>query len=255
MDLCLGALLIARDAYPSLDFARELAELDRLAAPLRLGEIDAEAQARALHAHLYRSEGFSGAEVDYLDPRASYLNDVLERRAGLPIALALVYTEVAHRAGVRAEGASFPGRYLVRIESERAPLIVDPMNGLVLDRSELEELWRRAGGTHSPLDERYLRPAGARATLVRMLNNLRGAYASRGDFPALLVVLDRILELEPNALGERRDRGLVAARLGAPRAALSDLEAYLERSPNAGDVAEVRRLVAELATIPPRPLN
>lgn len=255
MDLCLGALLIAADAYPGLDFERERAVLDALA-ELRLpSAAGAEEQAAALREHLYLGRGFSGDGVDYSDPRSSYINEVLARRTGLPIALALVYTEVARRLGVVARGVSFPGHYLVRVETATEALIVDPMDGRVLGRRALEEMWRRAGGTHAPLDERYLEPAGTRATLVRMLNNLRGVYATRGDFPALLVVLDRLLELEPDALGERRDRGLVAARLGAPEAALADLEAYVASAPNAGDVAEVRRLIDQIASRPPRPAN
>lgn len=253
LDLCLGALLIARDAYPNLVLEAERARLDALALPLAtlgLAEREPREQARAIEYHLYGELAFSGKNVDYSDPRASYLNSVLDARAGLPILLALVYTEVASRIGVSAVGVGFPGHYLVGIarDAANAPeLFIDPMSGRPLRRAELEDMWRRAGGTHAPLDERYLAPAGNRASLIRMLNNLRGAYALRGDFARLLVVLDRLICLDPAAWNERRDRGLVAARLGAPKAALEDLRAYLEAAPQAGDVAEVRRLVHELS--------
>jgi regulator of sirC expression with transglutaminase-like and TPR domain len=259
LDLLTGALLIAKDAYPALDLEREVRRIDELAAPVRalaLSRLGAREQARAISDHLYLASGFHGNEADYYDPRNSFLNDVLERKTGIPISLAVLYVEVARRAGVRAQGVSFPGHFLVRVvDVSGSAAIVDPFfRGSVLGQRELGELALRATGK-KPLDTRTLAPAPVRTILFRMLANLRGIYASRGDFRALLLVLDRMLDLSPDAASELRDRGLLSAKLGAPRAAIDDLTRYLRGSPNAGDVAEVRRIIGELERSMPAAAN
>lgn len=251
LDLLLGALLIAQGAYPSLDIAAQMQRVDALARPIAGSGIErrsAREQARALSDHLYVVQGFHGNEADYYDPKNSFLNDVLDRKTGIPISLAVVYIEVARRVGVHARGISFPGHFLVRVEDRwgSPPAIVDPFfRGSVLGAREIEEVSRRAAGRgHS--DATRLDPAPTRLVLLRMLANLRSIYASRGDFCALLLVLDRMLDLAPNAVSELRDRGLLTAKLGAPRAAIDDLTRYVSASPQAGDAAEVRRIIGEL---------
>lgn len=251
VDLVVGALLIARDAYPRLDVARQVARIAELVPP-GMGEAargrSAVEQAEWMGEHLYRRCGFRGNDQDYYDPRNSYLNDVVERRLGIPITLGVIYLSAARGAGLRAAGVNFPGHFLIRIDAGKDDVVfVDPFHGGgLLDREALEDLWGRVTGTPGALDARALGPVGARAILMRMLRNLRGVHAARGDFRALLLVLDRILELDPTSHDDRRDRGLLAAKLGAPRAALSDLQGYLRAAPESGDVAEVRRLVQEL---------
>ncbi len=252
LDLLTGAILIARDAYPALDVDRELARMAELAAPLvdqHLSDRPGARQADAIGAYLFEELGFRGNDADYYDPRNSFLNDVLDRRLGIPITLGLVYMEVARRAGVVTHGVNFPGHYLVRIEHPRRgePLIVDPFNGgALLDRAALAGLLERTTSGHRRLDASMIAPASARQTLLRMLMNLRAIYATRADYARLLVVLDRIVDLSPDAATEVRDRGLLSARLGALQAAVSDLRAYVRSAPHAGDVAEVRRIIDQL---------
>lgn len=249
MDLLLGALLIAKGAYPALDVRAQIARIDELAAPLAplpLRRLRAREQARAISDHLYVVTGFHGNQADYYDPRNSFLNDVLDRKTGIPISLAIVYIEVARRAGVDARGIGFPGHFLVRVEDPHgeSPAIVDPFfRGSVLGEHELREVGRRASDQGHPAS---FAPSPTRHVLLRMLANLRSIYASRGDFRALLLVLDRMLDLAPDAAAELRDRGLLTARLGAPRAAIDDLTRYVSSAPHAGDVAEVRRIIGEL---------
>ena len=260
MSLLAGALLVARDAHPAPDLAEQAARIDELASPLLrldLGAFSPGVQAAAIAEHLYGVCGFQGNASDYYDPRNSFLNDVLDRRLGIPISLAIVYVEVARRCGVTAHGVSFPGHFLVRVEqkSER-PLLVDPFHGgAILDRENLERVLRSATGSERDLDDSMLRPATVREILVRMLGNLRAIYASRGQHSRLLVVIDRIVELVPDAVAELRDRGLLSAQLGAPRAAIDDLMRYLRLAPTAGDVAEVRRLIDRLETAAVRAPN
>ncbi len=249
LDLLLGALLIAQGAYPGLDVPAQIARIEQLAAPiagLGLARLRASEQARAISDHLYVVSGFHGNQADYYDPRNSFLNDVLDRKTGIPISLAVVYIEVARRAGVDARGIGFPGHFLVRVEDRHGggAAVVDPFfRGSVLGPNELREVGRRAS-EQGQLPS--FAPSSTRQVLLRMLANLRSIYAGRGDFRALLLVLDRMLDLAPDAAAELRDRGLLTARLGAPRAAIDDLTRYVSSAPNAGDVAEVRRIIGEL---------
>lgn len=257
LDVVTGALLVARDAHPTLDVETERERVVSLARPLLGRGLESKTpvqQALALADLLFQREGFRGNVDDYYHPSNSYLNEVMASRRGIPISLSLIYCEVAQRLGIDARGVSFPGHFLVRIEGA-TPVFVDPFDrGALLDRRGITALWARIGGGASPLEEQWLEPAPARAILVRLLMNLRGAYAMRGDFPALLIVLDRSLELVPDSPPEIRDRGLVALKLGALEGARCDLERYLELERDAGDVAEVRRVVEELSKHK-RPLN
>ena len=249
LDLLTGALLIATDAYPSLDWAEQEAALEELSAPLaRLGlaELRAAAQARALSDHLALRCGFRGNTEEYYDPRNSYLNEVLQRRRGIPISLAVVYIEVARRAGAKLSGVGFPGHFLVRVDGASGPVVMDPFNGgQVLSEEALSDLLRRAN-YRQPFSRDMLSPTPVRHVIARMLMNLRGIYATQGDYARLLLVIDRFLDLMPESTEELRDRGYLWARLGAPEAALRDLESYVERLPNAGDVADVRLTIERL---------
>src|SRR6185295_16284914 len=155
IDAALGAALIARDVYQDLDVSSLLRRFDELSSPiLRLGidAMSAEAQALEMAHYVYERQGFAGNESDYYDPRNSLLPDVLERRMGIPITLALVYCEIAKRVGVPAKGVSFPGHFLVRIERRgadagRPPIIIDPFfNGRMLDDKSLDALLKRVVG-------------------------------------------------------------------------------------------------------------
>jgi len=245
LDVLTGALLIARDEYAGLDVAKERARVDALALPLgRLDGRSAESQASLLAEHLFTTLGFRGNSDEYYDPRNSFLNDVLDRRLGIPITLSVIYVEVARRAGVVANGIGFPGHFLVRIETESGdPLVVDPFEaGRVVGRDTLESMLPRG----MRLDRATLAPANPRAVLERMLGNLKAIYATRGELSRLLVVLSRLLELDPGLLDDRRDRGLIAMRLGSRDVAESDLREYLELAPEAGDAADIRRMLSRL---------
>lgn len=240
-----GALLIAKDAYPDLDWADQRSQLDELARPLQKAELEqirAPAQAVALAAYMSSDCGFRGNSEDYYAPENSFINRVIERRLGIPISLAVVYIELARRAGVSAAGVGFPGHFLVRIEDVDDHIIVDPFSNRILDRDELERLCQVATHGRQKLNDEMLEPAPTRNVIARMLLNLRSVYATRADRRRLLVVLDRLVDLLPLAVEHRRDRGLLCAELGAPRAALADIEAYLAALPHAADSRDLGRL-------------
>jgi regulator of sirC expression with transglutaminase-like and TPR domain len=246
LDLLEGALLIAKDAYPGLDPGEVEADLDELAEPLvaaSVASMPAPIQARALAEHLFVRVGFRGNTGDYYDPKNSFLNEVVTRRMGIPISLSLVYVEVARRAGVSASPVGFPGHFLARIDDPDRRVVVDPFHGgEALDEVALAELLRRAGSKLRYSSD-MIAPTPVRHVVARMLMNLRGIYASRGEYALLLVVLDRLIDILPDASEEHRDRGLLLGRLGAPEAAARDLGTYVERQPHASDVPEVRRWI------------
>jgi regulator of sirC expression with transglutaminase-like and TPR domain len=253
VDVALGAAFIARDAHGSLDVDRCLSRLDDLAAPLLgrdLSRLDPAEQADAVSAHLFEELGFRGNEQEYYDPRNSFLPDVLDRKLGIPISLALVYCEVARRVGVRARGVSFPGHFLVRVDGahrDDAPVAVDPFfGGRRLDDEGLQRLLDRSAPAQKFSREEHLVPASARAILVRILINIKWIHATRGDFARALLALDRIISLTPDSVPALRERGLLAARLGVVEAARADLSRLLELVPQAPDASSIRARLDEL---------
>jgi regulator of sirC expression with transglutaminase-like and TPR domain len=251
LDLEVGAFLIAQDAHPELDVDRQVARLDALALGLdrdALRAMPTEEAARVVSQHVYETHGFRGNEDAYGDPRNSYLNDVLDRKLGIPISLAIVVLAVARRVGLAANGISFPGHFLVRFERPgRGPLVVDPFyGGRPLTHHDLERLLRRTSGAAAKLQVEQLRPAPTRAILVRILQNLKAAHLARGDLARGLVSAARIVTLLPFDPWALRDRGILQAQLGAPEGARSDLLRYLELSPDATDAKMIEQVLAKL---------
>jgi regulator of sirC expression with transglutaminase-like and TPR domain len=206
IDLAQAALLIAEDEYPGLDVAAYIEQLDTIGAAAReqLLELDKPGDRRStarlerVLAFVYRELGFAGNATDYYDPRNSWLNDVLDRKIGIPITLAVVLLEILERAGVEAAGVSFPGHFLVRSPGPTGPLFVDPFDGRILSRDGLRELHGRVAGEPSDPDPRLLEPASKKQVLVRMLHNLRGIFAAGGDKSRLRSVLERLEILTPS---------------------------------------------------------
>ena len=255
-DLAPAALAIARMEYPQLDASRYLQALDRLgmAAAERLAALgdgaDTLQRIERISAYLFEEQGFAGNRRRYDDPRNSFLNDVLDRRTGIPITLALVYIEVSRRAGLRIDGVNFPGHFLLSVHSgtpdrPAAPaddlLIVDPFHGgAVLSEMDCRKLLRSHAGEDVPFDHRLLARATKPEIIVRMLVNLKRIYVRMRSFPQAHAITELLLALDPSATTELRDRGLLAYHLNDYPAALRDLEAYLRFSarPAAADDAD-----------------
>lgn len=259
IDLARACLLIAADAYPGLDVDGYLGEIERLAVRLR-GRLPPgggdEERVLALNQFLFDDLGYSGNADDYYDPRNSYLNEVLDRRTGIPITLSVLYLEIGRRIGLHLEGVSFPGHFLVRLRLRGAMLVLDPFSGgEALSETELRERLQRvipegaAGGVPVdalPLDP-FLEPAGKRQILARLLRNLKGIYHEADKPQRLLEVLNRMLVVAPEAHGELRERGLLYQRMECYRAALKDLQDYSALEPEAPDIDDVRAKLVELS--------
>jgi len=253
------ALLIAQDEYPRLDSIAYETRLrdytDRLASLLRSSD-PAPTQLRCLNQFLFDELGFSGDDQDYYDPRNSYLNEVLDRRLGNPISLAVVQIELAQRLGVPLQGISFPGHFLVRLPMDEGIVVLDPFQkGRSLDAAELRRRARSHLDTHDIDDTRLARmlePASHRAILLRMLRNLKGVYVEREQWDKALRCSDRLLTLDAHQPAEFRDRGTYYLRMGHLAAARGDLRRYLALTPQADDAEAIAQQLSELGANVPR---
>jgi len=258
LDLARACLMVAEDAYPGLDVDGYLGEIERHAARLRArlpANGDAESRVVALNGFLFDELGFHGNADDYYDPRNSYLNEVIDRRMGIPITLSILYLEIGRRIGLPLDGVSFPGHFLVRLRLRGAMLVLDPFTGgEAQSEADLRERLQRvipageSGGVpvaELPLDP-FLEAASKRQILARLLRNLKGIYREADQPQHLLAVLNRMRIVAPDAHGELRERGLLYQRLECFRAALSDLREYSALEPEAPDIEDVRAKLVEL---------
>ena len=251
LDLAEAALLIAQDEYPHLDIGAYLRRLDDLSGKVRARlspGAPPEKIITAMNHFLFEEEGFAGNAEHYYDPRNSFLNEVLDRRQGIPITLSIVYMEVGRRLGLSLEGVSFPGHFLVKLELEHGKIVLDPYSGGI-SLSE-QDLSNRLHHSHRRLD-RLLASAGKKEILVRLLCNLKGVYLHKEEFARALSAVDRILLIMPDLPEEVRDRGLLYERLECAQSALQDYRRYIELEPDAPDAGHIRRRMIDLRRTTP----
>lgn len=250
--LARAALLVGKEEEPrAFEVERCLARLDVMGEEARArleGRDQYSTRVEALNRYLFEEQGFAGNIADYYDPRNSMLHRVLERRLGIPITLSIVYIEVGLRAGVRVEAVGLPGHFIVRAyEREGAEgTLVDPFNRKVTDEDECRQ---RIGGIYDgaiKLGPEHLRATGVRATLARVLGNLKAVYVQAQLFRRALAAVERILLVTPNDLEERRDRGMLLAQLNRMSEAVADTQTYLNLAPDAPDADSVREQLKKM---------
>jgi regulator of sirC expression with transglutaminase-like and TPR domain len=246
-----GALAIASAEYPSLSIDRYRTQLDHWGRELaeRLEEdASAEQRLRALNNYLFEELGFSGNIDDYYDPRNSYLNEVLDRKLGIPITLSVIYMELGQRIGLPLEGVSFPGHFLVKLPVDGGAVVLDPFNrGISLGEDDLLDLVQRMFDTEVDEVAPLLATASKHDILVRMLRNLKAIHQHAERYEKALNTVNMLLTLEPDLVEEYRDRGVFLEKLECHRAAREDFERYLRARPEADDADQLRELVVELA--------
>ena len=252
-----AGLLFAREiAYPDLRPSQSISQLENLAEAARQAlssHVSPLARSLALSEWLFQTQGFRGNDPDYYDPRNSYLNEVLERRIGIPISLSVIYLALSARLGMPVLGVGLPGHFIVAVVGEDGPIYLDPFNaGRVLTITECAEIARRATNADE-FNPDWLRPAAPREIVGRMLNNLRGFYLRVEDWPLSIAVVEHLYDLQPEVSGHLRDLGLLHYRNGALRTATHYLTRYLAREPEAEDAESVRQsqevLVEHLARL------
>ena len=247
-----AAISIAQDEAPELDVEGVLADIDALALRLK-NRLASDApvlhRLRSLNRYFFEELGFAGNVNDYHDPANSYLPQVLARRRGIPITLALLYIEIATQIGLRAEGVSFPGHFLVKLRLPQGEVVIDPFTGQSLSRGDLEErldLVRQAGAMRAAFDVplgMFLQAADPRDIIARMLRNLQQIHQGRGDARRLLAVLDRQVVLEPEDWDTYRLRGDILDGLGRLEEAAFDWGLYLDHTPDAVDADALQRRI------------
>jgi regulator of sirC expression with transglutaminase-like and TPR domain len=243
IDLARAALVMAADEYPDLGVKAYLDRLEGLARRARSARRDGDplGQLHRLRECLFEEEGFAGNAQDYADPRNSYLNDVLDRRLGIPITLSLVLIDVGRRLGLEMEGIGLPGHFVTGARVGGEHILLDPFNrGTILTGEACVDVVARALGRRIELTTKHFAPVTNRQFLTRMLNNLKGSYWRREAWDKVVRVIDHLIVLNPDAGGEWRDRGIAWTNQGEVQRGLADWERYLTGFPDAPDHEQIR---------------
>lgn len=246
IDLLRASLTIARTEYPGLDIENYVTRVEALASKVRsqlapnFSVVDIIATANRV---LFREMGFRGNREEYYDPRNSFLNEVLERRLGIPITLSVLYMEVARRVGLPLVGVGMPGHFLLKVyDIEGRQILIDPFNkGSMLNAAECEQRMREVYSGELRFKPEYLLPVSRRQILTRMLNNLRHIYMSVRQFRKTLAIVDLVLAIYPRSPEDVKQRAMLRFSVGQLGGAVSDLEQYLKMNPEASDADEVRQ--------------
>ncbi len=247
--ICLerAALYLAQEEYPDLEVDAYLNGLDTMAVevaermppapyPLRM--------VQTINQYLYDDLGYQGNTTDYYDPRNSFLNEVIDRRMGIPITLSLVYLAIAQRLDFPMVGVGMPGHFLIRPDVAEMEIFVDPFNrGEILFPQDCQERLQEIFGQPIEIQPAFLQTVTTRQFLVRMLTNLKAIYINRSNLPKAVAAVERILLLVPNALLELRDRGVLYYHLNRLVEAQQDLENYLQLAPHAEDAPVIQDLL------------
>lgn len=243
LDLFAAAFHIARIEYPDVDETPYIDRLNEMADEVASRFPDGAGpyhRLEAINHHLYGDLGFSGNGEDYYDPRNSYLNDVMDRRTGIPITLSVVYREVARRAGLRMAGISMPGHFLLQCAGEDRAIFVDVFDrGIVLTRAECADRMKQIYGREAELSDAHLLPVGPRETLARILNNLRSIYIERSEWAKALAAVEWSQVVAPHDILLYREAGALAFQLGQLAKAEEAWDEYLRRVPDAPDAETI----------------
>lgn len=239
-----AALLIALEQYPSINVADYLEQIDAWGRAVRdqlEGSTDIDRILTALNHVLFEEEGFHGAADDYYDPRFSFLNEVIDGHAGLPIALSIVYLEISRRVGIETVGVAIPGHFLVCLRGAWGEVFVDPFDdGRVLSRDECQQFLDRLYGGAVRFREQHLRTFSDNEILARLLSHLKTMYLARRDVSGAISTLDRMMILGEVDAWDIRERGLLGMQLHRYEQAIADLEQYLLAAPTAEDADRIR---------------
>lgn len=194
-----AALLISTDHCPGLKIPTWLGRLDMLARRVEnLRPSDAGEQIDALRTVLVEEEGLTGNQQDFYDPRNSFLSEVLERRAGIPISLSVIWLDVAEQLGWTFAGLGLPGYYIIKSLTPYGETLIDPYTGgTILQPADCQRIVSEIYGLEVVLTQDDLEPTPHKATLVRMLNNLRLIYVQKQEWYHAKCVMQRLLALQP----------------------------------------------------------
>jgi len=250
LDLAEAALLIAAEEYPDLRPAVYLNQIARMSSELKQRirvEVEPQRVVDRANAYFFEELHFKGNREEYYDPRNSFLNEVIDRRVGIPITLAVLYVAVGERAGLPVRGVGMPGHFLVKYApASTGEVFIDAFNGHTLTREECAKMLEEMYGGTVPMRPALLEPSTKRQILARILNNLKSLYLSRGDLGRALAASDRIMLTDPHLTSEWRDRGMIHFQMHHDTEALRDFTRYLAVRPEPEDAPRVKQLRGQL---------
>ncbi|QQG36955.1 MAG: transglutaminase family protein [Micavibrio aeruginosavorus] len=256
IDLGKTALLLSELAHPGIVSERYMAHIRKLGADvghryqslLTSGaEDNAETQLAALKHILADQYGYHGDEVRYDDIRNADLIDVIERRKGMPITLAILYILAAQAQGWNVAGLNIPGHFVVRLEKDGQRLIFDPFQRCVLlNAPELRQLIKKTVGEHAELSASYFEPVGPRQILIRLQNNIKTRLIEGEDYERALLVVESMRAIDPHEYRLLLDEGVLCARTGKAQAAMLALEEYIKQAPDQRDRQEAAILLQHI---------
>jgi regulator of sirC expression with transglutaminase-like and TPR domain len=247
VDLAAAALLIALDEYPGLNVSGYIERInalaERTASRLLSDAADRPMEAiKAINCQLFEIEGFRGNQQDYYDPRNSFLNDVIDRKTGIPITLSLLYMEVSRRIGLKVEGVGMPGHFIVKYQQAGVEVFVDPFGrGEILQEEGCQQKLIQLHGKGFRFNRSCLEAVNHSQILTRMLYNLKSIYLNQQNYHKALSIIEKVLLINPTATAELRDRGFAHDQLNHLSSAIKDWSRYLELRPGAADASEVAK--------------
>lgn len=245
-----GAVAVSLHALHDVDPFGIDGKLQQYADAVRRRVRGSQAQAILAHLHdvLFEEEGFAGNTEDYYNTNNNFLPLVLEGKKGLPITLSLIYKSVAGRLGLRAYGINLPGHFLVGIDIDGSPIMIDPFaKGRMINKDEAHERLRQIFGDEVEWSDELLRPASHRLWLTRMLQNLLNTYGSKGQYLEVAAMLEMEMLLWPGEVRLQRDLALVLARCGLSQPARQWLDRYLKSNPDDPQTHDLKQLLEVLA--------
>ena len=228
IDLADAALLLGALDLPSAPLERYRTHVSRLSADVAaLAHADEAPERRRCHlnAVLFEAHRYEGDSESYDAPENANLLHVIDRRAGLPVSLAILYIHTARAQGWTVDGLAFPGHFLVRMDEGDRRVIVDPFHrGQTLEAGHLRGLLKQFQGADAELEPAHYAPVGNRAILLRLQNNIKSRALQAGDGARAASILERMLLIAPKAGGLWHELGLLRARRGAIKGAVEALE-------------------------------
>jgi regulator of sirC expression with transglutaminase-like and TPR domain len=251
LDLAEAALLIAAEEYADLRPAVYLNQIARMASELKQkirGEVEPRRVVQVANDYFFEEQHFKGNREEYYDPRNSFLNEVLDRRVGIPITLAVLYIAVGERAGLPVRGVGMPGHFLVKYAPTAGEIFIDAFNGRTLSREECGKMLQEMYGGTVEMRPALLEPSSKRQILARILNNLKSLYMSRNELDKALAASDRIIMADAHLTSEWRDRGMILLQLHRDSDALKDFTRYLGVRPEPDDAPRIKQLRGELVS-------
>jgi len=250
LELDRAALLIAAGEYPHLNVEEYLAEMDAFAEMARARDdvfADPLTRIRQLSDLLFDELRFRGNAEKYYDARNSFLNDVIDRRLGLPITLSVLMIEIGRRIGLKLFGVGMPGHFMAKYADDEREIFVDPFHGgRIVNKERCHEMISEMYQGQMKFHPSFLYAVGKKQILIRMLQNLKGIYTRAQNHHKTLGMIELALLINPEAAAELRDRGLVCLALGKYAQSRADLEEYLRRAPKSDDATEIKKRLIQL---------